>query len=111
MIIVLRFFMMSVILCAIAGAVVAQPTSRGTMHTQSVEQSVKKLHELLHEHWEYTLRTSPELASIIGDKRYNDKLSDFSQAAINAGAQCSTQKNIPTTRFLSYNCIEVGGGL
>ncbi len=82
MIIVLRLFMMSIILCAIAGAVVAQPKSRGIMRTQSVEERVKKLHELLNEQWEYTLRTSPELASIIGDKRYNDKLSDFSQAAI-----------------------------
>jgi uncharacterized protein (DUF885 family) len=40
------------------------------------------LHELLSEQWEYTLRTSPEFASILGDKRYNDKLSDLSQAAI-----------------------------
>ncbi len=37
---------------------------------------------LLDEQWEYTLRTSPEFASILGDKRYNDKLADFSQAAI-----------------------------
>ncbi len=82
MIIVLRFFMLSIILCAITGAVVAQPKSRGTMRKMSVEQRVKKLHDLLNEQWEYTLRTSPELASIIGDKRYNAKLSDFSQAAI-----------------------------
>jgi uncharacterized protein (DUF885 family) len=51
-------------------------------HAQSVTQRLKKLHDLLDEQWQYTLRTSPELASIIGDKRYNDKLSDFSQAAI-----------------------------
>ena len=48
----------------------------------SVEARVKGLHELLDEQWEYTLRTSPEFASILGDKRYNDRLSDFSQAAI-----------------------------
>ncbi len=42
------------------------------------------LDSLLKEQWEYTLRTSPEMASIIGDKRYNDRLSDFSQAAIEA---------------------------
>ena len=84
MIIVLRLFMMSIILCVIAGAVVAQPKSRGAMRKQSVEQRVKKLHDLLAEQWEYTLRTSPEFASILGDKRYNDKLSDFSQAAIDS---------------------------
>ncbi len=82
MIIVLRLFMMSIILWSIAGAAIAQPKSRGPMRTQSVEQRVKKLHDLLNEQWEYTLRTSPEFASIVGDKRYNDKLSDFSQAAI-----------------------------
>ncbi len=42
------------------------------------------LNSLLAEQWEYKLRTSPEFASILGDKRYNDKLSDFSQAAIDA---------------------------
>ena len=48
----------------------------------TVEARVKALHALLNEQWEYVLRTSPEFASILGDKRYNDKLSDFSQAAI-----------------------------
>jgi uncharacterized protein (DUF885 family) len=62
---------------------VSEPAkSASTAQSQSVQQRVKKLHELLHEQWEYTLRTSPEFASILGDKRYNDKLSDFSQAAI-----------------------------
>jgi uncharacterized protein (DUF885 family) len=42
------------------------------------------LKTLLAQQWEYNLKNSPEFASIIGDKRYNDKLSDFSQAAIDA---------------------------
>ena len=42
----------------------------------------KALTDLLAEHWEYTLSTSPEFASILGDKRWNDKLSDVSEAAI-----------------------------
>jgi uncharacterized protein (DUF885 family) len=42
----------------------------------------KALSDLLHEQWEYTMRTSPIYASILGDKRYNDKLDDFSQTAI-----------------------------
>ncbi len=82
MIRVLRLFIISVILCALAGALSAQPKSRGTMRKLSVEQRVKQLHDLVNEQWEYTLRTSPEFASILGDKRYNDKLSDLSQAAI-----------------------------
>jgi uncharacterized protein (DUF885 family) len=42
------------------------------------------LDKLLAEQWEYNLAHSPEFASILGDKRWNDKLSDFSQAAIDA---------------------------
>src|SRR5262245_58377681 len=49
-----------------------------------VEARVKQLHQLLNEQWEYTLRTNPEYASVLGDKRYNDKLSDNSQAAIDS---------------------------
>src|SRR6476469_4806016 len=79
---VFRIFLLSIILCAHTGAVIALPKSRGTMSKLSVEQRVKQLHDLLNEEWEYTLRTSPEFASILGDKRYNDKLSDLSQAAI-----------------------------
>jgi prolyl oligopeptidase len=37
---------------------------------------------LLDEHWEWTLRTSPILASSLGDRRYNDQWSDQSLAAI-----------------------------
>jgi uncharacterized protein (DUF885 family) len=42
----------------------------------------KILNDLLAERWEYTLRTSPIYASILGDKRWNDKVDDFSQKAI-----------------------------
>ncbi len=42
----------------------------------------KVLNDLLAERWEYTLRNSPLFASFLGDKRWNDKLDDFSQKAI-----------------------------
>ncbi|HYX25132.1 MAG TPA: DUF885 family protein, partial [Thermoanaerobaculia bacterium] len=42
------------------------------------------LDKLLAEQWEYNLSHSPEFASILGDKRWNDQISDFSQAAIDA---------------------------
>jgi uncharacterized protein (DUF885 family) len=44
----------------------------------------KQLEALLDEHWQYNLRTSPELASILGDRRYNDRWSDGSSAAVAA---------------------------
>ena len=47
-----------------------------------VEARRKALNDLLAERWEYTLRTSPIFASILGDKRWNDQLDDFSQKAI-----------------------------
>jgi uncharacterized protein (DUF885 family) len=42
----------------------------------------KAFSDLLAEQWEYTLSKSPEFASILGDKRWNDKLSDLSEAEI-----------------------------
>jgi uncharacterized protein (DUF885 family) len=71
----------------VAGSALAQGTGGSPRNTAargspSVDARVKALHELLNEQWEYVLRTSPEFASILGDKRYNDKLTDFSQAAI-----------------------------
>lgn len=47
------------------------------------------LNSLLKEQWEYTMRSSPEWASLLGDKRYNDKWSDFSQAGIEADLKAS----------------------
>jgi len=80
-------FRVLTILTFVAGSALAQGTGDSQRNTAargspSVEARVKALHELLNEQWEYVLRTSPEFASILGDKRYNDKLTDFSQAAI-----------------------------
>jgi uncharacterized protein (DUF885 family) len=74
-------------LTCVAASAMAQGTgdnqrNNAARGSPSVEARVKALHTLLDEQWEYVLRTSPEFASILGDKRYNDKLSDFSQAAI-----------------------------
>src|SRR6476619_1994259 len=47
-----------------------------------LESRRKAMKDLLAEQWEYTLSHSPEFASILGNKRWNDKLSDFSQQEI-----------------------------
>ena len=49
---------------------------------QTLEARRAELNRLLADQWEYTLRTQPELATQIGDDRYNDRLSDFSDKAI-----------------------------
>ena len=48
----------------------------------TLEARRDELNRLLADEWEYTLRTQPELATQIGDNRYNDRLSDFSNQAI-----------------------------
>ena len=65
-----------------AAAPAPQPSTRAVSPPPSVRARVAALHRLLDEQWQYTLRTSPEFASILGDRRYNDRLSDGSQAAI-----------------------------
>ena len=68
-----------------------------------LEARRKALNDLLHEQWEYTMRTSPIYASILGDKRYNDKLDDFSQAAIDDNLE-------QTRRFLvRFEAIDTTG--
>ena len=70
------------VMLATGGAVQASQTKQANLETRR-----KALTELLSEQWEYTLKKSPEFASIIGDKRYNDKLSDYSPAAVEADNQ------------------------
>ena len=43
----------------------------------------KAFHELLQEIWQNNLQQSPEFASSLGDKRYNDRISDYSVRAYN----------------------------
>ncbi len=42
----------------------------------------QQLSQLLDEQWQYTMRESPEFATIIGDLRYNDRFSDASLAHV-----------------------------
>src|SRR4051812_31815955 len=74
-----------------------------TASAQTVDARVKHLHSLLDEHWEWTLRSSPEFASLLGDKRWNDKLNDYSGAAV--------ERNIATQRkFLArFKAVDTTG--
>jgi uncharacterized protein (DUF885 family) len=49
----------------------------------SLEDRRKALNDLFHEYWEERLKRDPEFASEIGDKRYNDQISDLSVRAVN----------------------------
>jgi uncharacterized protein (DUF885 family) len=61
----------------------AQAAPAASAQAGSVDDRRKALSALFHDYWEANLKNSPEFASTIGDKRYNDKISDYSVQAIN----------------------------
>jgi len=90
-------------ICLLAVAMLIPATVAAANPPADLEARRKTLNDLLHEQWEYTMRTSPIYASILGDKRYNDKLDDFSQAAIDDNLE-------RTRRFLSrFEAIDTTG--
>jgi len=72
------------ILLAVALCVWPALVSADTQPASDLESRRQALAALLQEQWEYTLRSQPEFASILGDKRYNDRLKDYSQAFIDS---------------------------
>ena len=48
-----------------------------------VEANRKALNAIFQDYWEDNLKHSPEFASTLGDKRYNDQISDYSVKAVN----------------------------
>jgi uncharacterized protein (DUF885 family) len=73
---------MRFLICLLAVAMLIPVAVAADTPSADLEARRKALNDLLHERWEYSMRTSPIYASILGDKRYNDKLDDFSQQAI-----------------------------
>src|SRR5215467_2110340 len=64
-------FLVAAILLTASGEALQAPAA-------NLEARRKAFDALLAEHWDYTLSHSPEFASILGDKRWNDKVSDLS---------------------------------
>jgi uncharacterized protein (DUF885 family) len=86
-----KIWWMPVVLVLAASAIASGPRSDEIAVRQkhesaqaSLEQRRKQLNDLLAENWDYTMRTNPEWASMLGDKRFNDKLSDASEKAVYA---------------------------
>ena len=105
---VILFCMMSLMAMAQAPAKRdAKPAAKKVAKTSmsnDLEVRRKQLDQLLDEQWQYNMRTSPEFASIIGDKRYNDKISDVSEKAALDDVEVSKQflarfEKIDTTGF------------
>jgi len=70
----------SLVIISVAAALVVPLFARTPKQTLDARRA--ELNRLLADEWEYTLRTQPELATQVGDNRYNDRLSDFSDKAI-----------------------------
>lgn len=76
-----------------------------------IKQRRTQLDALLTEYWEYSLQHSPERASTLGDKRYNDKWSDRSLEAINADLAATKDfltrfEAISTAGFPEQNALD-----
>lgn len=94
---------MRYLICLLAVAMLLPATMSAASSPADLEVRRKALNELLHEQWEYTMRTSPLYASILGDKRFNDQLDDFSQKAIDDNLE-------QTRRFLArFEAIDTTG--
>ncbi len=63
----------------------SQVASAAPVQAATLEANRKALNVVFDDYWEDNLKHSPEFASTIGDKRYNDKISDYSVKAFNEG--------------------------
>src|SRR5258708_27120719 len=79
------------LLLLLAAILFATTASADDLSGADLDKRRKALADLLKDQWEYTLRTSPEFASILGDRRYNDQLSDVSEEG--AKRDLATRKN------------------
>ncbi|HMD77939.1 MAG TPA: DUF885 domain-containing protein [Terracidiphilus sp.] len=66
-----------------APALRPQAPSLPPVPAASVEANRKALNALFQDYWEDALKHAPEFASSLGDKRYNDRISDYSVKAVN----------------------------
>jgi uncharacterized protein (DUF885 family) len=72
-------------LFAVAQTLCAQAPAAPPVPAAQVEAGSKALNAVFQDYWEDNLKHSPEFASTLGDKRYNDQISDYSVKAINDG--------------------------
>jgi uncharacterized protein (DUF885 family) len=83
---------MLLISCLLAAAVALPQTLPSQQPPPSaapatVAQREKAINAVFSDYWEQQLKDSPEFASTLGDKRYDDQLSDYSVAGYNAQLQ------------------------
>lgn len=65
------------------GATLLAPAAASAQAEPAATRSVQ-LNKLFENYWQDELKNSPEMATSVGDKRYNDRWSDYTGAAANA---------------------------
>jgi len=70
---------------------------------QSLDARRQQLSKLIADEWEYELRESPELATVIGDYRYNDRWSDGSLPHV-----AQTKKDLQSW-LARFEAIDISG--
>ena|SRR5215813_1864937 len=84
----LKAVLMSVVLTASFLSATATAVQKPKAKTNAAGQ---KLHEFFASEWDYTMQQNPVYASVLGDRRFNDKWEDSSLAAIQAQQQHTRQ--------------------
>ncbi len=85
----MKTILRSALVSAVFLTLAVSPSIRAQKHTAangqaaSLEDRRKALDTVFHDYWEDVLKSDPEYASFLGDKRYNDKLSDYSVKSVN----------------------------
>jgi uncharacterized protein (DUF885 family) len=74
----IRTLLAAVALIAALGSI-----NLGPARAQSTpgKDAAAQAHALFDDYWQWTLRENPEIATFVGDHRYDDRLSDQSAAA------------------------------
>ena len=81
----LRLFLLLLLIPVLhaPAALHAQSSPQPAPAAPSVEANRKALNSVFNDYWEDRLKHSPEFASSLGDKRYNDQIDDYSVKAVN----------------------------
>lgn len=61
------------------------------------------LDNLIQQHWDDQMRANPEMASCLGDKRFNDKVTDFSSTEI------ARQNDVKRAFLAKFEALDVSG--
>ncbi len=63
---------------------IASLLTAGSLLAAGAPATTSRFDRLMEDFWQHTLRQSPEFATVVGDPRYNHRLTDYSEPALQA---------------------------